>query len=123
VIGIKLDTGALIALERRGQRMKEIVERALAKDQPLTVPADVIGEWWSMYASGDRAHRDRLIVNIERFAAHRRQGSVVTRGVEQAPARRTPTLPMGISWLRDSARRRLPASLAVMSGRTGLLES
>jgi predicted nucleic acid-binding protein len=46
VIGITLDTGALIALERRRQRMKEIVERALAKDQPLTVPADVIGEWW-----------------------------------------------------------------------------
>jgi predicted nucleic acid-binding protein len=26
--------------------MKEIVERALAKDQPITVPADVVGEWW-----------------------------------------------------------------------------
>jgi len=46
LIGITLDTGALIALERRRQRMKEIVERALAKDQPLTVPADVVGEWW-----------------------------------------------------------------------------
>ena len=44
--GITFDTGALIALERRRQRMKEIVERALAKDQPLTVPADVVGEWW-----------------------------------------------------------------------------
>ena len=44
--GITFDTGALIALERRRQRMKEIVERALEKDQPLTVPADVVGEWW-----------------------------------------------------------------------------
>jgi hypothetical protein len=44
VIGITLDTCALIALERRGQRMREIVERALAKDQPITVPADVVGE-------------------------------------------------------------------------------
>ena len=44
--GITFDTGALIALERRRQRMKEIVERALARDQPLTVPADVVGEWW-----------------------------------------------------------------------------
>jgi hypothetical protein len=26
--------------------MKQIVERALAKDQPITVPADVVGEWW-----------------------------------------------------------------------------
>ncbi len=33
-------------LERRRQRMREILERALAKDQVLTVPADVIAEWW-----------------------------------------------------------------------------
>jgi predicted nucleic acid-binding protein len=46
LIGITLDTGALIALERRRQRMKGILERALALDQPLTVPADVVGEWW-----------------------------------------------------------------------------
>jgi predicted nucleic acid-binding protein len=26
--------------------MKEIVEHALARDQPITVPADVVGEWW-----------------------------------------------------------------------------
>jgi predicted nucleic acid-binding protein len=44
--GLTFDTGALIALERRKQRMKQIVERALAKDQPITVPADVVGEWW-----------------------------------------------------------------------------
>lgn len=44
--GITFDTGALIALEHRRQRMKEVVERALAGDQPLTVPADVVGEWW-----------------------------------------------------------------------------
>jgi predicted nucleic acid-binding protein len=46
VIGLTLDTGALIALERRRQRMREILERALERDQPLTVPADVVGEWW-----------------------------------------------------------------------------
>jgi len=44
--GLTFDTGALIALERRKQRMKQILERALAKDQPITVPADVVGEWW-----------------------------------------------------------------------------
>jgi rRNA-processing protein FCF1 len=46
LIGITLDTGALIALERRKMRMREVVERALTKDQRLTVPADVVGEWW-----------------------------------------------------------------------------
>lgn len=44
--GLTFDTGALIALERRKQRMKHVLERALAKDQPITVPADVVGEWW-----------------------------------------------------------------------------
>ena len=46
MIGLTFDTGALMALERRSQRMREIVERALARDQPITVPADVVGEWW-----------------------------------------------------------------------------
>jgi predicted nucleic acid-binding protein len=46
LIGITLDTGALIALERRKQRMKEIVERTLTRNQPIVVPADVVGEWW-----------------------------------------------------------------------------
>lgn len=44
--GITLDTGALIALERGRQRMKNVLERALAKDQPITVPAAVVAEWW-----------------------------------------------------------------------------
>ena len=44
--GITFDTGALIALERRRQRMKEIIERALDTDLPITVPADVVAEWW-----------------------------------------------------------------------------
>jgi predicted nucleic acid-binding protein len=46
VRGITLDTGALIALERRRQRMRDVLERALEKEQPVTVPADVVGEWW-----------------------------------------------------------------------------
>ncbi len=44
--GITFDTGALIALERRRRRMKDVLERALARDQPITVPAAVVGEWW-----------------------------------------------------------------------------
>jgi predicted nucleic acid-binding protein len=44
--GLTFDTGALIALERRRPRMRAVLERALATDQPITVPADVVGEWW-----------------------------------------------------------------------------
>ena len=46
MIGLTFDTGALIALERRHPRMKDIFDRAIASDQPITVPADVVGEWW-----------------------------------------------------------------------------
>jgi predicted nucleic acid-binding protein len=61
VIGITLDTGALIALERRRQRMREILERALARDQPLTVPADVVGEWWR----GRTDLRDGILASVD----------------------------------------------------------
>lgn len=43
---ITFDTGALIALERRRVRMRQVVERAAVLDQRITVPADVLGEWW-----------------------------------------------------------------------------
>jgi predicted nucleic acid-binding protein len=46
VIGLTFDTGALIALERRRQPMKEVFEHALAREQRIVVPADVVAEWW-----------------------------------------------------------------------------
>ncbi len=65
--GLTFDTGVLIALERRNRRMREILERALAKDQPITVPAPVIGEWWR----GRTALRERMIeaVDVEPLSA------------------------------------------------------
>lgn len=44
--GITFDTGALIALERRGQRARLIVERAAEEKIRITVPSAVITEWW-----------------------------------------------------------------------------
>jgi predicted nucleic acid-binding protein len=46
VTGLTFDTGALIALERRRLRMRQVLERARERDQVITVPADVIAEWW-----------------------------------------------------------------------------
>ena len=59
--GLTFDTGALIALERRRQRMREIVERALARDQRITVPADVVGEWWR----GRTDVRDMILASVD----------------------------------------------------------
>jgi predicted nucleic acid-binding protein len=44
--GITFDTGALIALERRGQRVRKILERATEQKVRITVPAAVVTEWW-----------------------------------------------------------------------------
>ena len=44
--GLTFDTGALIALERRKLRMRQVLERARDRDQLITVPVDVVAEWW-----------------------------------------------------------------------------
>lgn len=41
-----LDTGALFALERRRQRMTDVVARARARQDTLVVPQVVVAEWW-----------------------------------------------------------------------------
>jgi predicted nucleic acid-binding protein len=61
VTGITFDTGALIALERRRQRMREIVERALLVDQCITVPAGVVAEWWR----GRTDVRDTILESVD----------------------------------------------------------
>jgi predicted nucleic acid-binding protein len=44
--GITLDTGGLIALERRRVRMAQIYATAVADGLPVTTPTAVIAEWW-----------------------------------------------------------------------------
>jgi predicted nucleic acid-binding protein len=43
---ITFDTGALIALERRGARMLRIVDAAMQVSARITVPTVVVAEWW-----------------------------------------------------------------------------
>ena len=44
--GLTFDTGALIALERRHQRIARVYRAAVSDRLPVTVPAVVIAEWW-----------------------------------------------------------------------------
>jgi predicted nucleic acid-binding protein len=46
VRGLTFDTGALIALERRRQRIARVYTTALLDGLIVTVPAVVISEWW-----------------------------------------------------------------------------
>jgi predicted nucleic acid-binding protein len=43
---ITLDTGALIALERKSARMLRVIAAAVHGDQPVAVPTAVVAEWW-----------------------------------------------------------------------------
>jgi predicted nucleic acid-binding protein len=46
VRGYTLDTGALVALERRSQRATAILRVAREDGATVTVPANVVAEWW-----------------------------------------------------------------------------
>ena len=59
--GLTFDTGALIALERRRPRMRAVLEHALATDQPITVPANVVAEWWR----GRTDLRDAILASVD----------------------------------------------------------
>ena len=67
IAGLTLDTGALIALERRRQRMSRAYAAAVADRLPVTVPAVVIAEWWR----GRSAARELILrgVRVENTTA------------------------------------------------------
>ncbi|HEY6078439.1 MAG TPA: PIN domain-containing protein [Polyangiaceae bacterium] len=58
--GITFDTGALIALERRGQRARKVLERATEQKIRITVPAPVVTEWWR----GRNDVRERILAGV-----------------------------------------------------------
>jgi predicted nucleic acid-binding protein len=44
--GLTLDTGALIALERRDRRCIALIDSAVRRDLAVTVPTVCVAEWW-----------------------------------------------------------------------------
>ena len=61
--GITLDTGALVAIERRKQRGTQLLELARQRLAVLSVPVPVIAEWWR----GRTDVRERIldVLNVE----------------------------------------------------------
>ncbi len=57
---LTLDTGALIALERRRQRMWQILRGAIDGGVAPVAPADVVAEWWR----GRTDIRDHILETI-----------------------------------------------------------
>jgi predicted nucleic acid-binding protein len=46
VNGVTFDTGALIGLERRSERMKAVIARIAHRQLPVTIPSVVLAEWY-----------------------------------------------------------------------------
>lgn len=44
--GVTFDTGALIGLERRTERMKAVLARIAARQLAVTIPVVVVAEWY-----------------------------------------------------------------------------
>ena len=44
--GLTFDTGALLALERRRQRISQVYRTAVEDGRIVTVPSAVVAEWW-----------------------------------------------------------------------------
>jgi predicted nucleic acid-binding protein len=61
--GLTLDTGALIALERRRHRMRKVIDVATRDALSITVPVVVMAEWWR--GRSDLRDLIRRMVTIE----------------------------------------------------------
>ncbi len=63
VRGVTLDTGGLIAIERRKRRALHLLELAKERQVLLAVPVPVIAEWWR----GRTDVRERILdaINVE----------------------------------------------------------
>ena len=59
-IGLTFDTGALIALERRTQRIWSVYRTAMRDDVAITVPVAVVIEWWR----GRSDVRERILAGV-----------------------------------------------------------
>ena len=58
--GLTLDTGGLIALERRRLQMRRRLQVALLDGKRITVPIVVISEWWR----GRTALREQILASV-----------------------------------------------------------
>lgn len=58
--GVTFDAGALIALERRGERARKVFERLRERDVVITAPLPVVAEWWR----GRSDWREKILASV-----------------------------------------------------------
>ena len=95
--GITLDTGALIAIERRRDRVLRLLRAAAERRMPVTVPAVVVAEWW-------RGRTDRR-VDILAAGIVEPMGAELGRAAGEALAAVRGATPVDASVMASAARR------------------
>jgi predicted nucleic acid-binding protein len=86
--GLTFDAGALIALERRKQRMAQVLAVARLKNIPITIPAAVLAEWWRGQSSGIKAMLRAATIEpvTEALALSAGEALAVTKGANAVDA-------------------------------------
>ncbi|HKY40333.1 MAG TPA: PIN domain-containing protein [Polyangiaceae bacterium] len=71
-MGLTLDTGALIGLERTRHHMRKVYDVAVMHDVRMTVPAVVVAEWWRAGRKEKEKERARILrsVMVESITDH-----------------------------------------------------
>lgn len=94
--GLTFDTGALLGLERRRQRIRKVFATAVRDEVKITVPAAVVVEWWrnrsdiaeEILASVDVEPLDEELAKIAGEALARVPGATSIDAVVMASAAR-----------------------------------
>ncbi|MFI5306916.1 MAG: type II toxin-antitoxin system VapC family toxin [Polyangiales bacterium] len=77
--GLTLDTGAMIALERRDRRTLRLVHEAQRRGDDVTVPTVVLAEWWRGQRGLGRLLDSLVIEPVSRQVAERAGEACITR--------------------------------------------
>ncbi|WP_394825315.1 type II toxin-antitoxin system VapC family toxin [Pendulispora albinea] len=75
--GITFDTGALIALEQRRQRITKIFLSALQRGISMTVPVPVLIEWWRGRSDRREAILEEVDIELTTISLTRRAGEAI----------------------------------------------
>lgn len=78
---IVFDTGALIALEKRRQRMLEVWAVARRARRPILAPGDVVAEWWR----GRSDRREAILAGIQVVAVDEQLGRAAGEALAAVP--------------------------------------
>lgn len=78
---IVFDTGALIALERRKQRMLEVWAAARLLEKPILIPGVVLAEWWR----GRTDRREAILAGLTVVPVDERLGRASGQALSAVP--------------------------------------